>query len=178
VAPVQAGERVGALVVSRLAPEKGVDIAIRACAAAGIALTIAGSGPEEDALRRLATASGSPVTFLGHVDDGRLTTLRARARVAVIPSRSAETFGLAAVEAMAAGLPVAASRIGALPEIVPEPWLAAPGDPAELAAAITRAIATPDGAALARRRAAEAAAPQAVAPRLRAVYDAVGAAPR
>jgi glycosyltransferase involved in cell wall biosynthesis len=173
-ASAPAGERAGALVVSRLAPEKGVDIAIRACAAAGIALTIAGSGPDEEALRRLAATSGSPVTFAGHVDDARLAVLRARARVAVVPSRSAETFGLAAVEAMAAGLPVAASRIGALPEVVPEPWLATPGDPAALATTIVRAADTPDGAALARRRAFEVAAPSAVAPRLAAVYTAVG----
>ena len=170
--------RAGALVVSRLAPEKGVDIAIQACAVAGTQLTIAGSGPEESALRALAARTGGEVTFTGHVGDAELAALRARARVAVVPSRSAETFGLAAAEAMAAGLPVAASRIGALPEIVPEPWLAAPGDPAQLAAAIARAAGDPDGAALARRRAGEVSAPTAVAPRLRAVYDAAIAVAR
>ena len=44
--------------------------------------------------------------------------LRAGAALALVPSRSAETFGLAAAEAMAAGLPVAGSRVGALPELV------------------------------------------------------------
>ncbi len=95
-----------ALVVSRLAPEKGVDVAIDACRAAGIALVVAGDGPERAALEARARVGDREVRFLGHVDDARLAALRAGAAVALVPSRSAETFGLAAAEAMAAGLPV------------------------------------------------------------------------
>ena len=98
--------------VSRLAPEKGVDVAIDACRAAGIALVVAGDGPEREALQ--ARAGDADVRFVGHVDDAELARLRAGAAIALVPSRSAETFGLAAAEAMAAGLPVAASRVGAL----------------------------------------------------------------
>jgi glycosyltransferase involved in cell wall biosynthesis len=58
--------------------------------------------------------------------------------VALVPSRSAETFGLAAAEALAAGVPVIASRLGALPELVEEDALVTAGDAGELAAAIAR----------------------------------------
>jgi glycosyltransferase involved in cell wall biosynthesis len=164
--------RHGALVVSRLAPEKGVDIAIEACARAHITLTVAGDGPERAALEALAGRRGGEVRFLGRVPHAELARRRAEAAVAVVPSRSAETFGLAAGEAMAAGLPVAASRIGALPELVPGPWLAPPGDAEALAAVITRLAA--DGAAGERARviARDRAGPAVVAEALRAVYAA------
>ena len=71
--------------------------------------------------------------FVGHVDDAELAELRAGAAIALVPSRSAETFGLAAAEAMAAGLPVAASRVGALPELVDEQGLVPAGDAGALA---------------------------------------------
>jgi hypothetical protein len=101
-----AGPRVGgtyALVASRLAPEKAVDVAIEACRRAGLALRIAGDGPERSALE--ARARGADVTFLGRIPDLELARERAGAAVALAPTRAAETFGLAAVEAMAAGLP-------------------------------------------------------------------------
>ncbi|MFZ1994287.1 MAG: glycosyltransferase, partial [Solirubrobacteraceae bacterium] len=104
-----------ALVVSRLAPEKGVDVAIEACRLAGMPLVVAGDGPERE---RLARADGA-VRFLGRVSPQDLVRLRGGARMALVPSLSAETFGLAAAEAMASGLPVATSRVGALPELVP-----------------------------------------------------------
>jgi glycosyltransferase involved in cell wall biosynthesis len=131
-------ERSGAyaLVVSRLSPEKGIDVAIDACRAAGIPLVVAGEGPEREAL--LEHAGGSDVRFLGRVDDAELGRLRAGAAIALSPSRSAETFGLAAAEAMEAALPVAASRVGALAELVGEEGLVAAGDAQGLAAAIAR----------------------------------------
>src|SRR6202012_1665431 len=78
------------------------------------------------------------VRFAGRVSPQELAGLRREARMALVPSLSAETFGLAAAEAMAAGLPGAASRIGALPELVPEPWLAPPGDAHALADVVRR----------------------------------------
>ncbi len=114
-----------ALVVSRLAAEKGIDVAIGACRRAGMPLVIAGEGPERARLEALAR--GAEVRLLGAVDDERLAELRAGAALALAPSLSAETFGVAAAEAMAAGVPVLGSRIGALPEILAEDELVAPG---------------------------------------------------
>jgi glycosyltransferase involved in cell wall biosynthesis len=174
-APDAVASRRGALVVSRLAPEKGVDVAITACALAGIPLTVAGDGPESLALQRWARSAGGEVEFRGRVSAEELARLRGRAAVAVVPSRSAETFGLAAAEAMGAGLPVAASRIGALPELVPEEWLAPAGDPGRLAAVIRRLAADPQAGARGRERARDLAGPPAVARALRAAYAAASA---
>ena len=162
-----------ALVVSRLAPEKGVDTAIEACRIANLDLVVAGDGPERARLEQLA---GPQVQFLGRVPTAELARLRAQASLGLAPSGAAETFGLAAAEAMAGGLPVAGSRIGALPELIPEAWLAAPGDPAALAAAIGRVRADPQAGASALQRVRSLSAPAPVADRLGGLYDAV--APR
>jgi glycosyltransferase involved in cell wall biosynthesis len=158
-----------ALVVSRLAPEKGVDIAIAACAAAGLPLVIAGDGPARGALE--ARAAGTRTTFAGRVDAGELARLRAGAGLAIVPSRSAETFGLAAAEAMAAGLPVVASAIGALPELCDPAGLVMPGDTAALAIAARSRFADVEAGERGRRRVLELAAPATVAATLAAVYD-------
>jgi glycosyltransferase involved in cell wall biosynthesis len=160
-----------ALVVSRLSPEKGIDIAVDACRRAGITLVVAGDGPERAGLA--ARAGGSEVRFVGQVDDARLAQLRARATIALVPSRSAETFGLAAAEAMAAGLPVAASRVGALPELVGEEGLVAPGDPRALADAIERLRGDAGAGERARARVRAICAPEVVASGLAEVYGGV-----
>lgn len=160
-----------ALVASRLAPEKGVDVAIAACAAAGMPLVIAGDGPQRAALQ--ACAAGTQTTFLGRVDAAQLARLRAAAGLAIVPSRSAETFGLAAAEAMAAGLPVVASAIGALPDLCDPASLVAPGDAAALAVAARARFGDAAAGEAGRRRIIGLASPRAVATALRAVYDAV-----
>jgi glycosyltransferase involved in cell wall biosynthesis len=162
-----------ALVVARLAPEKGVDVAIDACRRAGMPLVVAGDGPERAALQ--ARARGGDVRFAGRVDDQELGQLRAGAAIALVPSRSAETFGLAAAEAMAWGLPVAASRVGALPELVEEQALTPPGDPAGLAEAIARQLADPQAGERARERVRDLCAPATVARGLADVYGDAGA---
>ncbi|HEY1540550.1 MAG TPA: glycosyltransferase [Solirubrobacteraceae bacterium] len=161
-----------ALVVSRLAPEKGVEVAIAACAAAGVSLVVAGDGPQLAALR--ARAAGTDTRFVGRVGDGELAALRATAGLAVVPSRSAETFGLAAAEAMAAGLPVAGSAIGALPELCGPEGLVEPGDAAALALAVRARFGDAAAGEAGRLRVLEIAAPRAVARALGAVYNAVG----
>ena len=91
-----------------------------------------------------------------------------------MPSRSAETFGLAAAEAMAAGLPVAGSAIGALPELCGDvAALVAPGDAAALALAVRERFRDVAAGEAGRRRVLEVAAPAVVAQALGAVYDAV-----
>ncbi|MZF89541.1 glycosyltransferase [Streptomyces sp. SID5643] len=81
-------------------------------------LVVAGDGPLRAGLERRARENGLPVTFLGHVSDrGLLGALQASADVALAPG-PAETFGLAALEAMACGTPVVASASSALSEVI------------------------------------------------------------
>jgi glycosyltransferase involved in cell wall biosynthesis len=157
-----------ALLVGRLAAEKGVDVAIDACRMVGMPLLIAGEGPELAALQ--ARAGDGDVRFLGRLDDAELGTLRARAAIALAPSRSAETFGLAAAEAMAAGLPVAASRIGALPELLDEDALHDPGDPRALAGTIARLAGDSAAGEANRLRVRAICAPEVVAGALADIY--------
>ncbi|HSZ14945.1 MAG TPA: glycosyltransferase [Solirubrobacteraceae bacterium] len=161
-------DRPYALVVSRLSPEKGVDVALDACRMAGMPLVVAGDGPERAALAE--RAGSDPVRFVGHVDDRALAQLRAGAQVALAPSRSGETFGLAAAEAMAAGLPVAASRVGALPELVDLDSLVAPGDAAALADALARLAGDREAGERGRARVRALCAPEVVARGLAAAY--------
>jgi glycosyltransferase involved in cell wall biosynthesis len=166
-----AGSGRHALVVSRLAPEKGVDVAIAAAAAAGVPLVVAGDGPERG---RLETAArGRDVRLAGRVDEAALAGLRADTALAIVPSRSAETFGLAAAEAMAAGVPVVASRVGALPELVDEAGLVPAGDVGALAEAIPRLYGDSRAGELALTRVRERASADAAADALRAAYTRV-----
>ena len=158
-----------ALVVSRLSPEKGVDVAIDACRMAGMALVVAGEGPAREALAQ--RAAGADVRFVGRVGEQELAGLRAGAAIALAPSRSAETFGLAAAEAMAAGLPVAGSRVGALPELVEEAGLAPAGNAGALARALSRLAGNRAAGERGRERVRALCGPEAVARRLAAIYD-------
>ncbi len=133
------------LVVARLVPIKGVDIAIAAmphvrCAAR---LVIAGDGPER---ARLAALPG-PTVFVGQISTVRRDDLLRTAGVVVIPSRvlpSGRTEGTPtiALEALAAGVPVIASAVGGLCD-VPGVRLVAPDDPQALAGAIDQVLARP-----------------------------------
>jgi glycosyltransferase involved in cell wall biosynthesis len=160
-----------ALVVARLAPEKGVDVAIDACRIAGLPLVVAGDGPERGALE--ARAAGADVRFTGQVEDRELAGLREGASVSLAPSRSAETFGLSAAESMAAGVPVIAARVGALPELIgDERCLVPPGDAAALAAAAVAVAGDVEAGERARERVRARCAPELVARALAEIYSA------
>ncbi|AGZ38481.1 glycosyltransferase [Actinoplanes friuliensis] len=115
-------------------------------------LVVAGGGPLRPALQASAAEQGLPVRFVGHLRDrGELAALLATADVALAPG-PIETFGLAALEALASGTPVVASAASALPEVIGTAGIAATTD-ASFAAAVRTLLARPDRRAAARARA-------------------------
>lgn len=113
------------LFFGRLHESKGADVAIKAFALLenqDVKLKIAGSGPEEAKLRKLADKLGIShrVDFLGYQDRREITRLIAGSLFTINPSRLHETFGLSAIESLACGKPVIASRAGALPSLINE----------------------------------------------------------
>ncbi len=103
---------------------------------------LVGASPDDRAsLSRAAARAGvaEAIAYAQGMDDDRLAALVAGARVLVLPVRS-EAAGLSALDALAAGVPVVASAVGVLPEIVGAAGiLVDPGDPARLARAIRAA---------------------------------------
>jgi glycosyltransferase involved in cell wall biosynthesis len=156
-----------ALSAGRLTPEKGFADAIAGCARAGRPLVVAGDGPELESLRALA---GPDVRFTGQVSPEELAALRRGAAVAIVPSRYAEILPLAALEAMAAGLPVVAARTGGLAEAVPPEGLYAPGDVDGLAQRVNALWAHEAAGERALAFVRERAAPAVVAAALAEVY--------
>jgi glycosyltransferase involved in cell wall biosynthesis len=106
-----------------------------------------GVGDAEAQVQQAVAASGTPggsIRRLGRVSEADLAGLLELATVAAVPSRY-EGFGLPALEAMAAGVPVVAADGTSLPEVVGDAGvLVAPGDVAAWAAAIGRLLADPD----------------------------------
>lgn len=103
------------LMVGRLVAYKNFDIAIEAFNRLGWPLTIVGTGPEERRLRALANAN---ITFVGQVDDIRLSELYRGAAGLIFPQE--EDFGIVPLEAMASGRPVVALASGGALETVVE----------------------------------------------------------
>jgi glycosyltransferase involved in cell wall biosynthesis len=123
------------LVLSELVSHKRIDTAIRAFNALGLPLVVAGAGPDR---RRLSRLAGPTITFTGRVSDARAADLMASCRAFVVTSL--EEFGIAAVEAQAAGRPVIARAGGGLLETVIEGQTGCFWDGGEdqLAEAVTR----------------------------------------
>ena len=108
-------ERKGALFVGRLSPEKGVETLIRAWESVETPLRIVGEGPMLDWAKKNASAS---VTVLGKKDQQGVAEEMARAAFLVLPSEWYEGFPMTIVEAFSRGLPVIASNLGSMTEIV------------------------------------------------------------
>ncbi len=104
--------------VGRLSPEKGIATLIRAAAKAGQKLVIAGTGPEEQALKALAARTGGEVRFAGYVSGDKLHRLIGEARALVLPSEWYENAPISILEAYALGVPVIGAEIGGIPEMI------------------------------------------------------------
>src|ERR671922_353376 len=130
----RAAEGTYALVASRLSVEKGIDTAIEAAARSGVPLRVAGEGPAAGELAGQRRRLGAPVELLGRVGRDELGRLLADAGALLMPSRYHEFSPYAALEAMAAGVPVVASRLGGLPELIGPERCIPPNDPDALAA--------------------------------------------
>ena len=136
-ASTAAGEGRYAVCVGRLAVEKGFGYAVRAAALSHVPLRIAGDGPLEDELRELIASTGAPVELLGRLGPDEVRQLLHGAAMAVVPSVGPDVMPFAALEAMAAGVPVIGTRSGSLPEIVGESRCVERRDPHALAGAMS-----------------------------------------
>jgi glycosyltransferase involved in cell wall biosynthesis len=136
-------------VAARLEHWKGIDVLFAACAqlAQPVRVEIFGDGSQRERLEAQAAALGLDARFHGAVEDMRVRLDALDAFV--LPSR-VENSPLAIVEAMAHALPVVATRVGGVPELVADGQtglLVEPDDPAALARAIARIVDQPDFAA-------------------------------
>lgn len=109
--------------IGRLSQEKGARVLVEAWCRMGHAapgLDVVGDGPEREALERLAQASSNrpPIRFLGVRPFEETQAILRRARALVVPSLCFEGFPMVVREAYAFGVPVIASRIGSLGDIV------------------------------------------------------------
>ena len=139
---------------------------------------IAGGG-EPEHLRELEALAGSlgigdRVGFLGPLDTEALKSFDARIHALVVPSVWEEPAGLVLVEGALAGVPLVASRVGGIPEIVRDPdeaLLVPPGDPAALAAALRRTLGEPEESAARAERAKQRAQSFRIRPYLKAMDE-------
>ncbi len=136
------------LYVGRLAPEKGLDRLIRAVARLGHIsklrlIVVGGDGAHDPARRRMLDLSrscgmGGRIVFKGRLEQSELPRFYSAADLLALPS-AYESFGMVALEALACGTPVAATRVGAMEQLLRGPGngrLAQDLHPASLAAAI------------------------------------------
>lgn len=137
------------LYFGRLATYKGVATLLRACRQAGVALKIAGSGPDEAALRKLQADLGGDVEFVGFREGQALHDLVRGARAVVLPTEWYENAPMSVLEAFALGKPVVGSRIGGVPELVVDGrtgWTFPSGDVDALAQTLAQVDALPAAA--------------------------------
>jgi len=169
-------------VASRLVPIKGIVYLIRALGLlrrelSSVRLEIAGAGPDHAALQQEVRSLGlhDIVAFVGWQPD--IWPWLERWDIFVQPS-VAEGFGMAALEAMAAGLPVVASSAGGLPELIEDGrtgYVVPPADPTTLAARLRHLVLHADlrdamGAA-GRARVRQHFSPERMAAEMSAIYD-------
>ena len=132
--------RHGALFVGRLSPEKGLRTLLDAWRDIDYPLRIAGTGPMMAELHASASAN---VTLLGRLPSSQIYDEMARAAFLVMPSTWYEGFPVTIVESLACGLPILASRLGSMSELI-DPGktglLFNPGDSADLVRSVDAAL--------------------------------------
>jgi len=171
------------VIAGRLVHEKGVHVALAALprlrrAFPGLRLVVAGDGPLADDLHTRAEGLGDAVRWAGFLPDAELAALLGAADAVLVPSLY-EPFGLIALEAAAAGAPVAVADTGGLRDFGFAGARFAPDDPAALAGAVRSLLGDRDAArraaARAQRRVRRDYAWTTVAARTAEVYaDALG----
>ena len=121
----------------RMVPRMGHAVAIRAIAPLletyGARLVLAGDGPLRASLRSLAASlpGGDRIDFLGRISDSDMRLWYSAADVFILPTMALECFGLIIQESLSFGLPLIASRVGAIPEVLAplmNDFLVEPGD--------------------------------------------------
>lgn len=143
----------GVLFLGRLIRQKGVDDLLTAASLmpARPRLRIAGDGPERRRLQGMAADLGLDARFYGFVEGDAKEALYREASLLCVPSREvgglSEGAPLVIAEAKRYGLPVVATAVGGIPEMMralyPETALVRPGAPGALAQALTRALSPP-----------------------------------
>lgn len=165
--------------VGRLREEKGVDVLVEAMRhLSRHRLDVVGDGPERSRLETLAAGCApGRVRFHGSVPKDRVLSLVRSATVAVMPSRCHENQPMAVLEAFACGVPVVASELGGLPELVQagrHGETVPANEPAALAEALARLLGDPERAfqvgRAARRHVERQFAPERHLERLEALY--------
>jgi glycosyltransferase involved in cell wall biosynthesis len=176
------------LYVGRLSEEKGVDALLEALARApGLRADVVGDGPERTSLEGLAATLGveDRVRFRGRLSAGEVHAAMRASAVVAVPSRWYENMPITVLEAFAAGVPVVASALGGLPELIEDGGdgiLVPPEDPMALAEALRSITSDPDRA-LEMGRAGRAKAERDHAPathleRIHALYEEAALAAR
>lgn len=163
--------------IGRIAPQKDVGTLISAFGrvTGPACLLIVGDGPGRRAAEQQARPLARPVRFTGFAPHARIPAVLQHIDLLVLATRY-EELPSALIEAMAAGLPVIASRVGGIPALIDHDvngLLVPPGDAAALAAAISRVLTEPDTAArlaTAARQTAQRYAWPALARQVAAVY--------
>ncbi|MBS1721658.1 MAG: glycosyltransferase family 4 protein [Armatimonadetes bacterium] len=121
---------------SRLVPEKGIDVLLRACRDTDLSVHVFGEGPDKDKLRQ---QGGRNAFFHGQVAD--VADVMVAMDAIVVPSVWPEALGLTTLESMSLGIPLVASEVGGIPEAVNNGTtglLVSPGDSDALKAALMR----------------------------------------
>jgi glycosyltransferase involved in cell wall biosynthesis len=143
------------LFAGRFAPEKGVDVLIRAAARSGVAVHLAGEGRLREDLEDLAVAEGADVTFLGWCDRETLAAALRTAAALVVPSIWPEVFALVICEAFGAGVPVIGTNLGGTADLLGDNrgFVYEPHDVDALATLLRRVIGDPSEADTRAKRA-------------------------